>query len=82
MREHGIPIYLNASIKEARGKGEVEEIDVLQHDEMMSIGAYLICMDGGRTCFIFKRIKETLLPYHFLLIIEPDNSSLIHHYYD
>ncbi|MDN4074437.1 hypothetical protein [Fictibacillus terranigra] len=35
VREHGIPIYLNASIKEARGKGKVEEIDVLQHDEMM-----------------------------------------------
>ncbi|MCS0787557.1 NAD(P)/FAD-dependent oxidoreductase [Cytobacillus firmus] len=44
----GIPFYFNSFIKEARGNGQVEQIDIELPDEVITLNADLVCMDGGR----------------------------------
>ncbi|MBG9447533.1 NAD(P)/FAD-dependent oxidoreductase [Cytobacillus firmus] len=44
----GIPFYFNSFIKEARGNGQVEQIDVALPDEVITLNVDLVCMDGGR----------------------------------
>ncbi|MEK3854260.1 NAD(P)/FAD-dependent oxidoreductase [Cytobacillus sp. FSL H8-0458] len=43
-----IPVYFNSFIKEARGNGQVEQIDVALPDEVITLNVDLVCMDGGR----------------------------------
>lgn len=45
---NGIPFYFNSFIKEARGNGQVEQIDIEMPDEVITLNVDLICMDGGR----------------------------------
>ncbi|WP_090233391.1 NAD(P)/FAD-dependent oxidoreductase [Fictibacillus solisalsi] len=47
--QRSIPLYLRSSIKEARGNGEVEEIDIQFPDRIMTEKVDLVCVDGGRT---------------------------------
>ncbi|MCS0673653.1 NAD(P)/FAD-dependent oxidoreductase [Cytobacillus firmus] len=44
----GIPFYFNSFIKEARGNGQVEQIDIELPDEVITLNVDLVCMDGGR----------------------------------
>ncbi|WP_284035563.1 NAD(P)/FAD-dependent oxidoreductase [Neobacillus sp. 114] len=44
----GIPVYLNASVKEARGQGKVEEIDIGLLEEVITEKVDFVCVDGGR----------------------------------
>ncbi|MCM3766026.1 NAD(P)/FAD-dependent oxidoreductase [Neobacillus niacini] len=45
----GIPVHVNSSIKEARGIGRVEEIDIEQREQIMTIPLDTVCVDGGRS---------------------------------
>lgn len=49
VQETGVPIFLNSTIKEARGNGEVEEIDIQMDHQVMTVAVDLVCIDGGRT---------------------------------
>jgi thioredoxin reductase len=49
LERSGVPFYLNSSIKEARGNGQVEEIDIQQKDQVFTEKVDLVCVDGGRT---------------------------------
>jgi thioredoxin reductase len=48
----GVPFYFNASIKEARGNGQVDEADIQHHDRVLTEKVDLICVDGGRTTIL------------------------------
>lgn len=45
----GVPFYLNSSIKEARGNGQLEEIEIQLQDGILTEKIDLACIDGGRT---------------------------------
>ncbi|MBT2686580.1 FAD-dependent oxidoreductase [Bacillus sp. ISL-47] len=45
----GIPFYLNSFIKEARGNGQVEEIDIEVTRDILTVTADVVCIDGGRS---------------------------------
>lgn len=45
----GIPFYFNSFIKEARGNGQVEEIDIQLPSNMITENTDLVCIDGGRS---------------------------------
>jgi thioredoxin reductase len=48
VKKNGIPFYLNSTIKEARGNGEVEEVDMQLPDRVITETVDLVCIDGGR----------------------------------
>ncbi|WP_404332211.1 NAD(P)/FAD-dependent oxidoreductase [Mesobacillus maritimus] len=48
VKETGVPLYFGSSIKEARGNGEVEEIDIETTKELLTVPVDLVCIDGGR----------------------------------
>ncbi|MDQ0269813.1 NAD(P)/FAD-dependent oxidoreductase [Cytobacillus purgationiresistens] len=45
----GLPFYVNASIKEARGIGEVKEVDIQLQDRVFTEYVDLVLVDGGRS---------------------------------
>jgi thioredoxin reductase len=45
----GVPFYLSAFINEARGNGEIEEIDIKHEGKVITEKVDLLCVDGGRT---------------------------------
>jgi thioredoxin reductase len=49
VKKNGIQFYLNSTIKEARGDGEVNEIDIQQLNRVHTEKVDLVCVDGGRT---------------------------------
>ncbi|MFK9090282.1 NAD(P)/FAD-dependent oxidoreductase [Bacillus salipaludis] len=49
VKEQGIPLYLNSSIKEARGIGEVQEVEIQLPDRMLTENVDFVCLDGGRS---------------------------------
>ncbi|RSK48637.1 NAD(P)/FAD-dependent oxidoreductase [Bacillus canaveralius] len=49
VKKRGVPFYLNSTIKEARGNGQVDEIDIQQQDQVITEMVDLVCVDGGRT---------------------------------
>ncbi|WP_026583607.1 NAD(P)/FAD-dependent oxidoreductase [Bacillus sp. J33] len=49
LKEQGIPFYFNSFIKEARGNGQVEEVDIEGTGKTVTIRADVICIDGGRS---------------------------------
>ena len=49
VQKSGVPIYLNASIIEARGNGEVAEVDIEHSGRILTENADLVCIDGGRS---------------------------------
>lgn len=49
VKKHGIPLYLNSSIKAARGVGEVQEVDILLPDSVITESVDFACLDGGRS---------------------------------
>ncbi|USK47778.1 NAD(P)/FAD-dependent oxidoreductase [Bacillus sp. CMF12] len=48
LSRNGIPFYFNSFIREARGNGQVAQIDIELPDEVITLNVDLICMDGGR----------------------------------
>lgn len=48
LSRNGIPFYFNSFIKEVRGNGQVEQIDIELPDEVITLNVDLVCMDGGR----------------------------------
>jgi sarcosine oxidase subunit alpha len=49
LKQSGIPTYVNAAVKEARGKGEVAEIDIQLSERVITEHVDLVCLDGGRS---------------------------------
>ena len=49
VRKKDIPVYVNSSIKEARGVGKVEEIDIQQGEQIQTLSVDVVCIDGGRS---------------------------------
>ncbi|WP_423798012.1 NAD(P)/FAD-dependent oxidoreductase [Neobacillus sp. SAB-20_R2A] len=49
VRKKGIPIHVNSSIKEARGIGRVEEIDIRQGEQVTTVPVDAVLLDGGRS---------------------------------
>ncbi|MFP5110060.1 NAD(P)/FAD-dependent oxidoreductase [Neobacillus sp. C211] len=49
VRKKGIPVYVNSSIKEARGIGKVEEIDIENGEQILTVSVDVVCIDGGRS---------------------------------
>jgi thioredoxin reductase len=49
VKNRGIPIYINSTINEARGIGEVEEIDIQLPNQVLKETVDLVCVDGGRS---------------------------------
>jgi thioredoxin reductase len=49
IRKKGIPVYVNSSIKEARGIGKVEEIDIEHGEQILTVSVDVVCIDGGRS---------------------------------
>ncbi|MFL6557597.1 MAG: NAD(P)/FAD-dependent oxidoreductase [Bacillus sp. (in: firmicutes)] len=49
VRKKGIPVYVNSSIKEARGVGKVEEIDIELGEQILALSVDVVCIDGGRS---------------------------------
>jgi sarcosine oxidase subunit alpha len=48
VKKIGVPIYLHAFIKEARGMGAVDEIEIQQGTRVFTENVDLVCVDGGR----------------------------------
>ena len=44
----GVPIYLNSTIIEARGREQIEEIVLKLQDKILTEKVDLVCVDGGR----------------------------------
>ncbi|MFT4416969.1 NAD(P)/FAD-dependent oxidoreductase [Fredinandcohnia humi] len=44
----GVPFYFHSTIKEARGVGQLSEIDIEVEDRLITEKVDLVCMDGGR----------------------------------
>ncbi|WP_394139923.1 NAD(P)/FAD-dependent oxidoreductase [Cytobacillus oceanisediminis] len=49
LKGRGIPFYFNSLIKEARGNGQVEEIDIEVTGKILTVTADVVCIDGGRS---------------------------------
>jgi thioredoxin reductase len=49
VRKVGIPVHVNTLIKEARGIGKVEEVDLVEGDQVTTIRVDAVCVDGGRS---------------------------------
>lgn len=49
VKKHGIPFYLESTINEARGIGEVEEVDIQKGDQIFTEKVGFVCVDGGRS---------------------------------
>lgn len=48
VKKRGIPFYVNSTIKEARGLGKVEEIDIQRNGQIITEEVDFVCIDGGR----------------------------------
>ncbi|MCM3094190.1 MULTISPECIES: NAD(P)/FAD-dependent oxidoreductase [unclassified Cytobacillus] len=44
----GVPFYFNSFIREARGNGQVEQVDIELDGEIITLDVDLVCLDGGR----------------------------------
>lgn len=49
IEKHGINLYFNSFIKEARGSNEVTEIDIQEPNQITTKKVDLVCIDGGRS---------------------------------
>lgn len=49
MEKYGVPIYFDSSVQEARGNGEVSEIDIQKLNGITTKEVDLVCLDGGRS---------------------------------
>ncbi|HWO78508.1 MAG TPA: FAD-dependent oxidoreductase [Bacillus sp. (in: firmicutes)] len=48
VKKMGVSIYLNSFIKEAKGVGQINKVDIQQPDQLITKEVDLVCVDGGR----------------------------------